>query len=83
MRSWHFPLVKEIADMLKEKINNIAEIDVQPLRQKLLAKKQLPVILQSDNQRLLKLMQAGYHKIIYRHWRDLWKAEAFREAVWH
>ncbi|WP_018616337.1 tyrosine-type recombinase/integrase [Segetibacter koreensis] len=47
-RSWHFPPVKEIVDILKEKIRGIAELDVQPLREKLLAKKQLPVMVQSQ-----------------------------------
>jgi len=46
-RSWHFPPVKEIVDILREKITNIAELDVQPLRQQLLSRKQLPAIIQS------------------------------------
>jgi hypothetical protein len=28
-RSWHFPPVKELVEMLKEKIKDLAEIDVQ------------------------------------------------------
>ena len=46
-RSWHFPPVKELVDILKEKIKDIAEVDVQPLRNRLLAKKQLPALVQS------------------------------------
>lgn len=46
-KSWHFPPVKEIVDILKNNVKNIAQVDVQPLRQQLLAKKQLPAIIQS------------------------------------
>lgn len=46
-RSWHFPPVREIVEILKEKVIALAEIDVQPLRKRLLAKKQMPAILQS------------------------------------
>jgi hypothetical protein len=46
-RSWHFPPLKELVEILKEKIKHIAEIDVQPLRQQLIAKKQLPALVQS------------------------------------
>ncbi len=33
--------------MLKEKIKDLAEIDVQPLRKQLIAKKQLPTLVQA------------------------------------
>lgn len=46
-RSWHFPPVKELVEILKEKIKNLAQIDVQPLRKQLIAKKQLPALVQS------------------------------------
>ncbi len=46
-RSWHFPPVREIVEILKEKVIALAEIDVQPLRKRLLAKKQMPAIVQS------------------------------------
>jgi integrase/recombinase XerD len=46
-RSWHFPPVKELVEILKEKIKDIAEINVQPLREQLIAKKQLPALVQS------------------------------------
>lgn len=46
-RAWHFPPVKELVEILKEKIRNIAEIDVQPLRKQLIARKQLPALVES------------------------------------
>jgi len=36
-----------LVEILKEKIKNIAEIDVQPLRERLIAKKQLPALVQA------------------------------------
>ncbi len=46
-RGWHFPPVKELVEILKEKIKDLAQIDVQPLRKRLIAKKQLPVLVQT------------------------------------
>ncbi len=46
-RAWHFPPVKELVEILKKRIRGIAEINVQPLRRQLIAKKQLPALVQS------------------------------------
>ncbi len=39
--------VKELVEILKGKIKDIAEIDVQPLRKQLIARKQLPALVES------------------------------------
>jgi len=46
-RSWHLPPVKETVQMLAAKVKDIAELDVQQLREQLTAKKQLPAMVQS------------------------------------
>ncbi len=46
-KSWHMPAVKEIVQILAEKIKDVAELDVKELRQQLIAKKQLPAIVKS------------------------------------
>ncbi len=46
-RSWHLPAVKEIVQLLAVKVKDIAELDVEELRQQLIAKKQLPAIVKS------------------------------------
>ena len=40
--------MKEIVDLLREKTKDIAQTDVEPLRQKLLAKKQLPALVRNE-----------------------------------
>lgn len=46
-RSWHLPPVKEIVQILAEKVKEVAELDVKELRQQLIAKKQLPAVVKS------------------------------------
>lgn len=46
-KSWHFPPVKEIVQLLAAKVKDAAELDVEELRQQLIAKKQLPAIVKS------------------------------------
>jgi len=46
-KSWHFPPVKEIVQLLAAKVKDAAELDVKELRQQLIAKKQLPAIVKS------------------------------------
>lgn len=46
-KSWHMPAVKEIVQILAEKVKDIAELDVKELRQQLIAKKQMPAIVKS------------------------------------
>lgn len=46
-QSWHLPPVKETVQMLAAKVKDIAELDVQQLREQLTAKKQLPAMVQS------------------------------------
>jgi integrase/recombinase XerD len=44
-KSWHIPPVKELVKVLKEKTENLAVLDIQILREQLIAKKQLPALV--------------------------------------
>lgn len=44
-KSWHLPAAKEIVQILAEKVKDTAELDVEELRQQLIAKKQLPAMI--------------------------------------
>lgn len=46
-KKWHMPAVKEIVQILAEKVKDAAELDVTELRQQLLARKQVPAIVKS------------------------------------
>ncbi|WP_051084289.1 phage integrase N-terminal SAM-like domain-containing protein [Segetibacter koreensis] len=44
-KSWHLPVVKELVQLFAERVKEIAVLDLCELRQQLVAKKQLPVIV--------------------------------------
>ena len=46
-RRWHMPAVKEVVQMLAEEVKYVAQLDVNELRQQLIAKKQVPAIVKS------------------------------------
>src|SRR4051794_25155360 len=50
-KSWHFPAVKELVKLFAERVKNIAILDLTELRKQLLAKKQLPAVLEKHGKK--------------------------------
>ncbi|MEJ7681134.1 MAG: hypothetical protein WKG06_25435 [Segetibacter sp.] len=44
-KSWHFPAVKEVVQMLANKVKDVADVDTKLLKEQWIAKKQFPALV--------------------------------------